>query len=1408
MQLVHERYALHAVIGQGAFGKVWKAVDTQTGVFVALKQIERRDPTKTKTLEREFLRDAMTEINLMSELSHENIVRYLGCFVEQQGLYIVLELVDFGSLKSLLRQYMELSEKFIASCVCQILRGLEYLHGQGIVHKDIKAANILMTSTGTCKLSDFGLSQRLQDVDPSVVEGSPYWLAPEVLNEQGVSTRSDVWSLGATVIELLTTNPPFHDMNSFAAMFNISTLTEMPLPPNISPECASFLASCFRIEPKERPTCAELLRFPWISAHDPLQSQKGSSVPRPLTLEMVPPISEKLDPQDSEAKEAKEAKEAIDRDEATISFSSEDELEAVANDMVEGGLGGVCGDISTDTHTTVQLLTYLSDEALTKYSLDDAWKLAELISRDGRGLEPGPAATIFLNVLLGRHGLFALLRRAEFVLDAIRGDFCASAYAEVYNSISFHLDRLYSTMPITDKLLHDRLRVVRDRLQRGKPLSGGLVGGESFFTQRDSTHTTGTKTPKPLSASVPLRGHGATGLNPGFLLLNVGLPAQSRNYLALGSAQILIHSSALSLLDFERAKKVKGRESKVGLGQLRGAFWKEAASLYLYEYCRALIHLILLLGKASQQTLISLLASGLPYLLRKVLEFSLADPGRLLGLDEPTFLRDLRFAAEAELENARTKNGEASESVVATTATILQHLSAVHSCLYGDKPVERQRGAKSFLADVQSEIRRGKIAFRLPSRPGEGKESVCAATELTSRGSTTLACIPLQNGIDGGLTPRLLLLTSVESAENLTARGSAPTDLGAPAHSVSDDSPRDCYVETPREEESAVTLQSLMLDSAFALLRAVLETDFCAYSDAFSCGPTHYLICHSQMLPLIGSFIGFKDARYAIISIELISKLLRRQMEPLRLPDDEDYALQAARRTYDIGGSSRNVSPGGAPKASQVAIASLDLSSSPTIISDEQYMQLFLLDNTYDYLAKALNSLVFWDVLRPIYGDALQSASLYRIAAVGHGVDWSVPACSRSVAIDFSLEATARVRSVLVSPGGFETYGRLLVLNEWRLDAIERGVRAFCQLVDVDNRFEVIHQTVIRAYLNFVGVVALCLPDESQLPMGFPEGSLHQRLRNLVREMLRRVGRLVSVESFFDSVGQATTEALVGLLLEIVKSRADALTGHATEIIGKLVLRNACHCLALSKGLIPACYRLYYAFRDTPNLPATLQAKPIDIIFQTALLQPRRQYDMDGRHLRRGVVKYDRLISRIIDDFAAPDEGKHRQERVTLIFELSDTYAVKSLSLLSWLLDRQKDASSALRRQLSQIITSPRNLCLLAPLLAKNSAPEAAKALLRFMKQDERVPAYFATDRAFLQNLCGKLHATSEEITRRDCMTILEHVYAYSRRPRVVINAFDLPSLMCSIACEEGERPISMRARALLIAFQAFTVIN
>ncbi|KAE8301743.1 Kinase, STE STE11 [Giardia duodenalis] len=290
---IRGRYTLHCLIGKGAFAKVWKAADEVTGGFVALKQLEPKG--KKKAVDQGFIKEVMSEINLLSKLNHSNIVKYRGCFLEQNYLYIILELVDFGSLQTLIKQYDDLGENVVACYIYQILLGLKYLHEQGIIHKDIKAANILMTSSGLCKLTDFGLSQRLQDVDPTVVEGSPYWLAPEVINEEGVSTKSDVWSLGATMIELLTKKPPFHNLTGFAAMYNIATLTEMPLPPNISPECADFLSCCFKIDPHERHSCAELLNHPWLIKNaNSLMRQKQLVGPREsakltLTNNMLPP---------------------------------------------------------------------------------------------------------------------------------------------------------------------------------------------------------------------------------------------------------------------------------------------------------------------------------------------------------------------------------------------------------------------------------------------------------------------------------------------------------------------------------------------------------------------------------------------------------------------------------------------------------------------------------------------------------------------------------------------------------------------------------------------------------------------------------------------------------------------------------------------------------------------------------------------------------------------------------------------------------------------------------------------------------------------------------------------------------------------------------------------------------------
>ena len=122
----------------------------------------------------------------------------------------------------------------------QVLQGLQYLHDQGVIHRDIKGANILTTKDGTVKLADFGVSTSTlaaPDKEAQVV-GTPYWMAPEIIQLSGASSASDIWSVGCTVIELLQGKPPYHNLAAMPALFAIVNDDHPPLPEGISPVCA------------------------------------------------------------------------------------------------------------------------------------------------------------------------------------------------------------------------------------------------------------------------------------------------------------------------------------------------------------------------------------------------------------------------------------------------------------------------------------------------------------------------------------------------------------------------------------------------------------------------------------------------------------------------------------------------------------------------------------------------------------------------------------------------------------------------------------------------------------------------------------------------------------------------------------------------------------------------------------------------------------------------------------------------------------------------------------------------------------------------------------------------------------------------------------------------------------------
>lgn len=288
-------FAILEVIGKGAYGTVYKGLWREVGKYVAIKRVlsERLTDDETKSLQ--------AEIYLFKNLKHAHIVNYIEAIENDSSNYfdIIMEYVEGGSLfkmVDLIRKSQTntneliFNETLIANFVHQILFGLQYLHGQGIIHRDIKGANLLITKDRHIKLTDFGVSSFTMNNNnqPSNnvldVAGTPYWMAPEIIMLTGSSTASDIWSLGCTLIELLTGSPPYHQYEDITALFKIVSDDCPPLPPNISAECEDFLRKCFNKDVQARATADELLQHKWIIMNDDSDSGKnvteqGSSFP-------------------------------------------------------------------------------------------------------------------------------------------------------------------------------------------------------------------------------------------------------------------------------------------------------------------------------------------------------------------------------------------------------------------------------------------------------------------------------------------------------------------------------------------------------------------------------------------------------------------------------------------------------------------------------------------------------------------------------------------------------------------------------------------------------------------------------------------------------------------------------------------------------------------------------------------------------------------------------------------------------------------------------------------------------------------------------------------------------------------------------------------------------------------------
>lgn len=242
-----DKYRLGEELGRGAYGRVFRGLDTRTGEHVAIKQLS------LDRISQSALAGIMTEVELLKALNHRNVVQYLGSFRSRSHLYIIMELVENGSLAAVIKssKFGPFPESLVAVYIQQVLQGLLYLHDQGVVHRDIKGANILTTKEGLVKLADFGVAARLGDAEVAEASqqapaGTPYWMAPEVVELKTVTTASDIWSVGCLAVELLTGQPPYYDLQPLSALYNIVQDAHPPLPPGASSAMQDFLLKCFQ----------------------------------------------------------------------------------------------------------------------------------------------------------------------------------------------------------------------------------------------------------------------------------------------------------------------------------------------------------------------------------------------------------------------------------------------------------------------------------------------------------------------------------------------------------------------------------------------------------------------------------------------------------------------------------------------------------------------------------------------------------------------------------------------------------------------------------------------------------------------------------------------------------------------------------------------------------------------------------------------------------------------------------------------------------------------------------------------------------------------------------------------------------------------------------------------------------